>query len=603
MRSIGWIVAGALAWVPLPGNANGEIASAPQSAGSAAGAVDILQLDAPGIATASLRVRVLLPPGYRSDAAPGYPVLYLNDGQDLAAVGLQATLARLYAQDAIRPLIVVAIDMPPERMAAYGLSDRTARQARVAQTRYGPVGARAHDYSEWVAKTLVPLVDARYRTRRSPDARAVLGWSLGALNAFNLGWQYPELFGRIGAFSPSLWLSADRGDAAAVQRTRLAQRMVDGSAPRPGLRLFFGVGSAEEPDDRDGDGVNDVLDDTRDLLLGWRAGDKVATKGLRQLGYRVNLDHAGRATRDEVALYLLADGRHHQQSWARMLPAFLRWAYARRAPALAATGRVDGYQEFASAYVSARDVDVWLPPGYEGGTGRRYPVVYMHDGQNLFDPALAYTGIDWGVDETMTRLIADAKVRAAIVVGIWNTPRRFGEYMPQKAVTAATVATGVALPPIPRDAVISDAYLRFLVAELKPFVDAAYRTLPGRDDTVIIGSSMGGLVSLYAIAEYPDVFGGAGAMSTHWPAGDGSMIDWLARRLPDPDTHRIYYDFGTATLDAAYPPLQRRMDAAMRAGGYVRGRNWITRRFEGAAHDERAWRERVDRPLMFLLGN
>jgi hypothetical protein len=154
--------------------------------------VDTLQLDAPGVAPAPLRVRVYLPPDYDAHAAIGYPVLYVNDGQDMEAVGLQATLAALYAQRHDPPVIVVAVDMPPDRMGAYGLSDRAHARSLPAVTKYGPVGTQAHAYSEWVAKTLVPTIDVRYRTRTTPDARAVLGWSLGALNAFNLGWQYPR---------------------------------------------------------------------------------------------------------------------------------------------------------------------------------------------------------------------------------------------------------------------------------------------------------------------------------------------------------------------------------------------------------------------------
>ena len=565
--------------------------------------VQELHVAAPGVAPAPLRVRMVLPPGYDAHAAIGYPVLYVNDGQDMEAVGLQATLAALYAQGAIRPLIVAAIDMPPDRMAAYGASDRDAARSVVAGTKYGPVGTNAHAYSEWVAKTLVPAVDARYRTRTTPDARAILGWSLGALNAVSVGWQYPEVFGRIGAFSPSLWLSTARGDVDALQRTRIAQHLVDAGTPRTGLKLYFAVGSAEETDDRDGDGVIDVLDDTRDLIEGWQVDGAIAAKGLRQHGYSINLDHATRPTRADVALSLLDGGQHHQASWARMLPGFLRWAHAVRAPALAATGTVDSYQELPSAHVPARNVDVWLPPGYAAQPRKRYPVLYLHDGQNQFDPALSYTGVDWGVDEAMTTLVGEGRVREAIVVAVWNTPRRLQEYMPRKPVTGASLATGVdGVPPIPAASISSDAYLRFLVDELKPFVDATYRTRAGRDDTFVMGSSMGGLVSLYAMAEYPGVFGGVGAVSTHWPIGDGIAVDWLARHLPDPRHHRIYYDHGTATLDAAYAPYQARMDAAMRAGGYRAGRDWVTRRYEGAEHNERAWRARVDAPLLFLLG-
>ena len=566
--------------------------------------VDTLQVEAPGIAPAPLRVRVHLPPDYDANAPIGYPVLYVNDGQDAEAVGLQTTLAALYAEGAIRPVIVIAIDMPPDRMGAYGLSDRAQSRSVVAQTKYGPVGTLAHAYSEWLAKTLVPMIDARYRTRTAPDARAVLGWSLGGLNAFNVGWHYPEMFGRVGAFSPSLWLSAERGDADAVQRTRLAQRMVDATPPRNGARFYFAVGTAEENDDRDGDGTNDALDDTRDLISGWRVGEEVEARGLRQLGYSVNLDHATHPQRTDVALAVLEGGRHDQASWAKMLSGFLRWAYAVHAPPIDATGTLESWQDMPSTHVAARNVDVWLPPGYGENPGKRYPVLYMHDGQNLFDPSLSfYTQTDWGVDEAMTKLIAEGRVREAIVVGVWNTPLRLQEYMPSKAVTGESLSIGVeGMGELPASSLVSDAYLAFLVGELKPFIDATYHTKRGRDDTFVMGSSMGGLISLYAVAEYPRVFGGAAAVSTHWPIGNGIVIDWLATHLPDPRTHRLYFDHGTATLDAQYAPFQQRMDTIARAHGYKDGRNFMTRVFEGAEHSERAWRQRVDVPLQFLLG-
>jgi predicted alpha/beta superfamily hydrolase len=579
-------------------------AQLPGDVASATAGYDILQVPAPGVAPTPLRVRVLLPPGYRADAAIGYAVLYVNDGQDMEAVGLRPTLAALERADAIRAPIVVAIDMPPDRMGGYGLSDRAAARSLVAETKYGPVGALAQPYSQWLATTLVPLIDARYRTRPAPDARAVLGWSLGGLNAFNLSWQYPEVFGRGGAFSPSFWLSSDRSDDAAILRTRLAQAMVDRGPPRVGRKLFFAVGEAEETDDRDGDGVIDVVDDARDLVDGWPgSGDAPAMKGLAQLGYSVNRNHAAHPTRADVALLRLPLGEHNQKSWARMLPVFLRWAYAVDAPALQATGSVVSWHEVPSAHVAARDVDIWLPPGYAQHPGQRYPVLYMHDGQNLFDPALSYTGVDWGIDETMTRLIAARQIREAIVVGVWNTPRRLQEYMPRKPVTASSLAIGVdGMAPLSVAEIVSDDYLRFLVEELKPAIDARFRTLPGRDDTAIMGSSMGGLISLYATSEYPQVFGGAAGVSTHWPIGDGVVVDWLGAHLPDPATHKIYFDHGTTTIDADYAPYQQRMDALMRKAGYVEGRDWVTRTFDGAAHNEQAWRARVEVPLEFLLG-
>ena len=266
------------------------------------------------------------------------------------------------------------------------------------------------------------------------------------------------------------------------------------------------------------------------------------------------------------------------------------------------TGTVLRYPSMPSRHVAARNVDVWLPPGYDREPDKHYPVLYMHDGQNLFDPATSYGGVDWGIDETMTRMIATGEVREAIVVGVWNTPKRREEYMPQRAVQGAidfNVPGSTAARP---EDIISDRYLAFLVEELKPFIDANYRTLPDRADTYVMGSSMGGLVSQYAISKYPGVYGGAGCVSTHWPAGNGIALDDFAAHLTDPATHKYYFDYGTATLDGSYEPYQLRADAILRNAGYVEGRNWITRRFEGAEHSEKAWRLRVGEPLAFLIG-
>ena len=283
-----------------------------------------LRLEAPGLSAAPMRIRVYLPPDYAITQAR-YDVLYVNDGQDLEAVGMAATLERLYARPAITRIIVVAIDMPPERMAGYGLFDRATGEAIAAPTKYGAVGANAHVYARWLTQALLPTIDARYRTRPQADGRAILGWSLGALSAFGVGWQYPETFGRVGAFSPSFWLSADSANADAIQATRIVHALVDGGAPMRRPRLFFGIGTKEETDDRDGDGVIDVLDDARDLVEGWTTPGGEPRRGVRLQGEG--------AAPEDVRLFLLEGGRHDQPSWARMLPVFLRWAYATKAGA------------------------------------------------------------------------------------------------------------------------------------------------------------------------------------------------------------------------------------------------------------------------------
>jgi predicted alpha/beta superfamily hydrolase len=225
----------------------------------------------------------------------------------------------------------------------------------------------------------------------------------------------------------------------------------------------------------------------------------------------------------------------------------------------------------------------------------------MHDGQNLFDPRTSFGGVDWGVDETMTRLIDQGVLREAIVVGVWNTQRRVAEYMPRKAVASASTKDLKGVPENEGEEIVSDEYLKFLVRELKPFIDSRYRTLPNRANTFIMGSSMGGLISAYAVCEYPRVYGGAGCVSTHWPAGDGAMIDYLKTHLPKPRAHKFYFDFGTETLDAGYAPFQMRADEVMLRAGYTEGLDWVTRKFEGEEHSEKSWRKRVDIPLVFFL--
>lgn len=274
------------------------------------------------------------------------------------------------------------------------------------------------------------------------------------------------------------------------------------------------------------------------------------------------------------------------------------------------SGKIIRHEKFASRFVEARNVDVWLPEGYS--PREKYPVIYMQDGQMLFDSTSNWNKQEWGVDETLSRLITEKKLRKCIVVGIWNTPARRIEYYPAKAfdllprVVQDTLRKDLGDPnAVPQ----SDNYLRFIVEELKPFIDSAYATRKDRKNTFIMGSSMGGLISMYAICEYPAVFGGAGCLSTHWPGSvfrndpriAKGFTDYLKTHLPDPRRHRIYFDFGTKTLDAWYEPYQQQVDALMREKGFS-AKNWMTLRCEGEDHSERAWRKRLATPLVFLMG-
>ena len=279
-------------------------------------------------------------------------------------------------------------------------------------------------------------------------------------------------------------------------------------------------------------------------------------------------------------------------------------------------GRLEKYANFPSKLVAPRNVTLWLPEGYDPA-GKPYSVLYMHDGQNLFEEATAYGGTSWGVAEALSRLTAANQVRPTVVVGVWNTPARLREYMPARVFGRLPAAYRERVGSLYQGKPLSDAYLRFIVTELKPFIDRTYNVSRGARDTAIMGSSMGGLISLYALLEYPRVFGGAGCVSSHWPlllppdgqslaaedvtAVSGAFESYLRSALPRPGTHRLWFDHGDQTLDRLYAPFQARVDRVVAAAGWRRGRDWESKVYPGAAHNEASWRARLAEPLSFLL--
>ena len=279
------------------------------------------------------------------------------------------------------------------------------------------------------------------------------------------------------------------------------------------------------------------------------------------------------------------------------------------------TGKVERLEKFTSKFVDARNVDVWLPEGYS--SSEKYAVLYMHDGQMLFDPASTWNKQAWQVDDIAGKLIDENKIQKCIIVGIWNNDKkRHLEYFPQKVYATFSVEQKNFISDvlIKRNKIdiefnpISDRYLQFVVEELKPYIDKTYSTYKDRKHTFISGSSMGGLISLYAICEYPQVFGGAACLSTHWtgiyqnndnPIPD-AIISYLKKNLPNPKNHKIYFDYGDKTLDSLYRPWQEKVDVVMKAKGFSTT-TWKTQFFAGKDHSEQSWRERFFIPLEFLL--
>ena len=270
-------------------------------------------------------------------------------------------------------------------------------------------------------------------------------------------------------------------------------------------------------------------------------------------------------------------------------------------------GSLERYPQFTSQFVPSRDVVVWLPEGYQ--TGDSCDVLYMHDGNMLFDATTTWNRQEWRVDEVMDSLLKANKIRPCIVVGIYNTDDRLTEYFPAKTWQYVAEADR---KDVDLKRLTADAYLRFIVEELKPFIDERYKPLTTREHTFMMGSSMGGLISLYALCEYPQIFGGVGCLSSHlsmahlsrsmdselWATG---FRNYVAQHLPEANGSLIYMDHGTKAFDEDYGKYQELLDTVFRSNGWDE-EHYKSLVFEGHSHNETCWAMRLDQPLLFLLG-
>lgn len=258
------------------------------------------------------------------------------------------------------------------------------------------------------------------------------------------------------------------------------------------------------------------------------------------------------------------------------------------------TGTVHAHERFDSKSLSnQRTIWVWLPPGYEKDKNQRYPVLYMHDGQNLFDSATAFIGIEWGVDETAEQLVRAGRIPPIIVVGIANTPDRMSEYTPWPDKTRPSGGRG-------------DLYARFLLDEVKPFVDKTYRTKPDRANTAVAGSSLGGLISLHLAMTHPEVFSKCAAVSPALMWADGRILKDIEAEPDRLKGVRLWFDMGTRegrqieTFGSAVKWTQR-LAKTLDANGLKAGLEYQYLEVEGGEHNEASWAARLDQILIFLF--
>lgn len=245
------------------------------------------------------------------------------------------------------------------------------------------------------------------------------------------------------------------------------------------------------------------------------------------------------------------------------------------------TGIVKYHLNVTADKIKPRDVVVWLPPFYFLEEEKRYPVLYMHDGQNLFNPHTSAFKVDWQIDETADSLIRKNLMEEIIIVGIYNTPDRRSEYSEND--------TGY-------------AYMHFIIDSLKPFIDEYYRTLPDREHTAVGGSSMGGLISFVLAWEYSNLFSKAICMSPAFKYKRFDFVDNVNSYKGRKKKIRIYADNGGDEIDSLIQPGFDEMLLALKKQGFYVNEDLYWFKDEDARHNESAWANRIWRPLIFMFG-
>jgi len=242
----------------------------------------------------TVELSIILPPLYSSKP---YPVIWLNDGQDIPALELEATMQRMYKRKSIQHCILVGVHANEDRMQEYGTSEMAD---------YNNRGAKAGLYAEFFVNELIPFIQSAYNVSKDKHKHTIAGFSLGGLSALDIAWNYPDKFNRVGVFSGSLWwrkTAISRGYKD--DRDRIIHQLIRKTEKREGMQFWLEAGTNDESGDRNKNGVIDSIDDTIDLI-----------RELKEKGY----------TDQDIQFVLVKGGEHNQNTWGEVMPHFLRWA-------------------------------------------------------------------------------------------------------------------------------------------------------------------------------------------------------------------------------------------------------------------------------------
>lgn len=307
------------------------------------------------------------------------------------------------------------------------------------------------------------------------------------------------------------------------------------------------------------------------------------------------------------AFFLFSGSRLKDSSRIKAEPGFpkVAWGYIQRIP------------NFSSAWIGSRTIDVFVPEEYPAYPTKRYPVLYMHDGQMLFDSSLTWNHQEWGVDECLRDFYRKTG-KTCMVVAIHNAGSgRYAEYFPAKPYWQLPASAKERIHELGRkdsnrqisDSLIaSDSYLKFITRELKPLIDTVFRTKADPENCWIGGSSMGGLISLYAISEYPGVFGAGVCLSTHWPGIftnknnpiPDEFFRYLKNTFPEGLRHRLYLSSGGSGLDSLYRPHHANA-VKLFAQKIRKTKDLKSVEIPAAGHSEKDWQQRLPEVFEFLM--
>ncbi|TNJ45206.1 alpha/beta hydrolase [Tamlana fucoidanivorans] len=524
------------------------------------------------------KITVYLPPNYES-STNYYPVLYLQDGQNVFDIKtsysgeweVDETLNKLYEKLGFG-LIVVAVD--------HGNDKRLSEYAPWDAERHGK--GEAKGYLDFLVNTLKSEIDHTFRTKSNPENTAIIGASMGGLFAHYAAFERPGVFGKSAVFSPSFWYFNQVYDFT-TKRAHAANKS----------KVY--------------------------LLGGGKESSDMETHVTKMYTLLINQGF----NRQNLKMKITPEGTHSESFWKNEFETAIKWLFNMPETTMTfkpyrginvSNGSLMRLEGYTSKYIVSRPVDVWLPENYS--EDKKYAVLYMHDGQMLFDPASTWNKQAWKVDKVATKLLNKGVVKDFIIVGIHNIKNlRWQDLFPQKVFKNLSPdiqkkALALKADPNSDKALHGDNYLRFIVQELKPLVDEQFSTYTNLENTFVAGSSMGGLMSMYAICEYPNVFGAAACLSTHWPGVvpvsdtfstvPHAILNYMETHLPNPKTHRLYFDYGTETLDKHYLQYALQVENILKPNGYTKPQ-YENFKFQGADHTESAWNKRLHIPLTYLL--